>query len=476
MPAADLAPPAAVPRPAARSRAGRLAVGAALLAGLVAAAVHYAPAVRRAVETVSTDDAFVNGHVTLVAARVPGQVKRVLVDNNDRVAAGDVLVELDPEPNQVVVNVKKAAVVVAEADREAAVARVRGAQARARSLRWKLESTVEEIEDEVAVVSARVAAVRSRQAVREKTKADFDRATILLEKSSIGREEYDQRREMFRVAEAQVAQALEDVYEARARLGLAPKPGAGEDLAALAATPPDLPQTQARVRQALAELIQTLTEVGYPLPAAPNTPREFLAGLHKYDDGKSDELLAKLLAVAPGVRQADARLAQAKRDLAEAELNLRYCTVVAEIPGVVARRAVNPGNNVAAGQQVMAVRSLTEIWIDCNFKETQLDALLIGQRAVVEVDMYGSRRLFRGRITGFTPGTGQALALLPPQNATGNFVKVVQRLPVRIELDDYDPDADPLYAGLSAVPYVYYKEPPTGPNAGKRLRAVMAGR
>ena len=447
-----------------------------VLAGLVGLAVYFGPDARRALVTVSTDDAYVNGHVTLVAARVPGQVKKVFVDDNDRVAAGDVLLELDPEPNQVRVNLKKAAVGAAAADREAAVAKVRAAVAQARSLRWKLQATTEEVGDEIAVVSARVAAVKSRQAVRAKTKADLDRATELLAQSSLGRAEFDQRQEAFRVAEAQVTQALEDVYEARAKLGLVPKPGSGEDLAALGTTPPDLTQTQARVRQALAELVQTLTEVGYPISPDQDTPQKFLAELNKYDDGKSDVLLQKLLAAAPGVKQADARLAQAQRDLDEAELDLRYCKVVAEIPGVVARRAVNPGNNVQAGQQVMAVRSLTEIWIDCNFKETQLDELAIGQRAVVEVDMYGDRRTFSGRITGFTPGTGQALALLPPQNATGNFVKITQRLPVRIELDDYRPDEEPLFAGLSAVPYVYTRDPATGPQAGKRLRAVMAGR
>ena len=154
----------------------------------------------------------------------------------------------------------------------------------------------------------------------------------------------------------------------------------------------------------------------------------------------------------------------------QAELDLRYCDIVAEIDGVVTRRNVNPGNNVQAGQSLMAVRSLTEIWIDANFKETQLADLRIGQRVRCEVDMYGSRREFEGRITGFTMGTGQTLALLPPQNATGNFVKIVQRLPVRIELTDYDPDKAPLFVGLSVVPYVYYKEPPTGPHAGEFLQ------
>jgi membrane fusion protein (multidrug efflux system) len=119
---------------------------------------------------------------------------------------------------------------------------------------------------------------------------------------------------------------------------------------------------------------------------------------------------------------------------------------------------------------LLAVRSLTEIWIDANFKETQLADLRIGQRVKIEVDMYGSRKEFEGRITGFTMGTGQTLALLPPQNATGNFVKIVQRLPVRIELTDYEPAVAPLFVGLSVTPYVYFKEPPTGPHAGEVLQ------
>ena len=135
-------------------------------------------------------------------------------------------------------------------------------------------------------------------------------------------------------------------------------------------------------------------------------------------------------------------------------------------------RSVNPGNNVQVGQSLMAVRSLTEIWIDANFKETQLAKLRIGQRVRCEVDMYGKRHEFEGRITGFTMGTGETLSLLPPQNATGNFVKIVQRLPVRIELTDYDPDKLPLFVGLSVVPYVYYKEPPTGRYAGAFLQRI----
>ena len=210
-----------------------------------------------------------------------------------------------------------------------------------------------------------------------------------------------------------------------------------------------------------------------PWPARNVTPKQFLAEFRKQDaDGNLDRILKKLVPNAPAVKQAEAKLLQARADLDQAQLNLRYCDVVSEIDGVVTRRNVNPGNNVQVGQSLMAIRSLTEIWIDANFKETQLADLRIGQRVRCEVDMYGSRREFEGRITGFTMGTGQTLALLPPQNATGNFVKIVQRLPVRIELTDYDPDKAPLFVGLSVVPYVYYKEPPTGPHAGDVLQPL----
>ena len=165
---------------------------------------------------------------------------------------------------------------------------------------------------------------------------------------------------------------------------------------------------------------------------------------------------------------------EAQANLHQAELNLSYCDVVAEIDGVVTRRNVNPGDQVLAGQGLMALRSLTEIWVDANFKETQLANLRIGQPADLDVDMYGSRRRFRGRISGFTMGTGSTLALLPAENATGNFVKVVQRLPVRIELTNYDPDVAPLFIGLSVTPYVYIHETPTGPNAGKMLQASIS--
>jgi len=199
-----------------------------------------------------------------------------------------------------------------------------------------------------------------------------------------------------------------------------------------------------------------------------------LAEFYKRDpSGNIDTIFAQLLKDAPDVKQAEAKLSEAEANLEQAELKLSYCAVVADIDGVITRRNVNPGDQVLAGQQLMALRSLTDIWVDANFKETQLAKLRIGQPVDLEVDMYGSRRHFRGRISGFTMGTGSTLALLPAENATGNFVKVVQRLPVRIDLEGYDPDKDTLFIGTSVVPYVYINKRPTGPNAGKFLQTVL---
>jgi membrane fusion protein (multidrug efflux system) len=440
---------------------------AGAVAGLAFGGYALAPTVKTMMETVSTDDAYVNSHVTYVAPRVSGQVSRVLVDDNDRVSKGDLLVQLDKEPYQIQVELKKAAVANAEADVEAARAQVRGTLALARSQRWKLQRAIEDVDDKVALLKARVATLRSKEASLDRARAEFVRAERLFERAAIAREEFDRYREAERTAEAAAKEALEEVHETRVALGLAPHPE-GADLTDV---PADLNQTFSAVGETLNGLLQSMTQAGYPLGSVTHTPRQALAEFARRDkDGDIDRILERMVPEAPAVRQADAKLLQARRDLARSELDLRYCDIVSEIDGVVTSRSVNPGNNVSSGQSLMTVRSLTEIWVDANFKETQLADLRIGQRVRCEVDMYGGRREFEGRITGFTMGTGQTLALLPPQNATGNFVKIVQRLPVRIELTDYDPDKVPLFVGLSVTPYVYYKEPATGPHAGDVLK------
>jgi membrane fusion protein (multidrug efflux system) len=442
------------------------------LAGLAVAGYFLVPWVDTALNTVSTEDAYVNGRVTLVAPRVPGQVMKVLVDDNQRVKKGDLLVQLDKEPFQVQLALKRAAVRVAESNLEAAESKARGLGAQLGAQRWKLQNASEQVDAQVALLRSQVAALRSHEAILNRARADYKRAHGLLPQNAISRSEYDQYEQQLRVAEASVAQAQEAIAQTRVSLGLSPQPENGKGLSDV---PPDLNQTFSTVRAALGECMLTVTQLGLPLASTDLTPNKALEEFRKLDaKGDIDQILQDLVPKVPFVLQAKVALEQARHDMELAELNLRYCGITSEIDGVVVSRNVNPGNNVQSGQALMAVRSLTEIWIDANFKETQLADLRIGQRVRCEVDMYGSRHEFEGRITGFTMGTGQTLSLLPPQNATGNFVKIVQRLPVRVELTDYDPDKTPLFVGLSVEPFVYYKEPPTGPHAGEILQPLTA--
>jgi membrane fusion protein (multidrug efflux system) len=249
-------------------------------------------------------------------------------------------------------------------------------------------------------------------------------------------------------------------------LGLPAQPESGN----LGEVPADIDQTFSSVREAQAALIRTAAELGVA-HSYQQLPKAMLEQFESLNQGDVDRTLAGFTDNAPAVKQAEAKLESAKRDLVQAELDLRYCDIVAEIDGVVTRRNVNPGNTVQVGQSLMAIRSLREIWVDANFKETQLRDLRIGQAVDLYVDMYGGRHVFKGRVSGFTEGTGSTLALLPPENATGNFIKVVQRLPVRIDLEGYDPNENALFIGTSVVPYVYINKPPTGPDAGKFLQA-----
>ena len=444
-------------------------VGLILLAGAAAIGI---PWLRDALTTVSTDDAYVNGHVTFVAPRVSGQVKQVLVDDNNAVCKGDLLVELDPEPFQVQVDIARATVTAATADLVAAQASVRGLEGFTRSLRYGLERAIEDVDDKVATLKLRVATLESKKASLTKAQADYNRNKPLVASGTVTQQDMDAYTEAMLVAQAQVQEALQAVYEIRVALGLPPQPEKGQDLTQV---PADLNQNFSSVREAQAKLIQAASALGVT-NSFNQTPRKMVEDFYKRDpQGDIDKIYAQLLKDAPAIKQAEAKLLQAEKNLADAELNLRYTKVLAEIDGVVTRRNVNPGNNVVAGQSLMAIRSITDIWIDANFKETQLRNLRIGQPVSLDVDMYGRHEEFKGRVSGFTMGTGSTLALLPPQNATGNFVKVVQRLPVRIDLIDYDPKKAPLFIGLSVTPSVYIHAEPTGPNKGMFLQEVDVG-
>ena len=323
----------------------RLAIG--VLAALVLAAILIfgVPWLRLTLNTVSTDDAYVNGHVTFVAARVSGQIARVLVDDNNRVRKGDVLAQLDKEPYEDEVAVKRAAVNTAKADLQAAVAAVRALEAQARSLRWKLQYAIQDVDDRVAVLHARVAALEKTNATLKLAQLDFARAEQLLPSNTISRQEYDRRQAVLSESQAEVKQALADVYQIRVSLGLPAQPESGN----LGEVPPDLDQTFSSVREAQAALIQTAARLGV-VHSYEQLPKPMVEQFEELDQGDVNRTLAGLTANAPAVKEAEAKLEAANRDLAQAELNLRYCDIVAEIDGVVTRRNVNPGNTVQVGQ------------------------------------------------------------------------------------------------------------------------------
>lgn len=452
------------PQKATRNR--KLLAGVLGVAVLAVLLVFGIPRVEEMLNTVSTDDAYVNGHVTFVAPRVAGQISRVFVDDNNRVRKGDILAELDKEPYRVAVAEKQAAVDTAKADLQAATAATRGIEAQARSRRWDLQRAVQNVDSQVALLHARVSAVHKSKAALALAQAEFNRARQLVAKADVPREEYDRRQAALTTAGAELAQTLAEVSQIRVSLGLPAQPEGGD----LGHVPPDLDETFSTVLQAQAGLIESAAQLGI-VHSFDQGPKAMLEQFKKLGD--INTTFTRYADDAPAVKQAEAKLEAAKRDLAQSELNLRYCDIRADIDGVVTRRNVNPGNYVQVGQNLMAIRSLKDIWVDANFKETQLRYLRIGQPVDLRVDMYGGKHIFKGRIAGFTNGTGSTLALLPPENATGNFVKVVQRLPVRIDLVDYDADQTPLFVGTSVTPYVYFKRPPTGPDAGKLLQTYV---
>ena len=463
------APPAAPPPPRHVQRWIYLGIGAVVLALVLYIGI---PWIILIFNTVSTDDAYVNSYPTFVAPRVAGQVVKVLVVDNQRVKKGDLIVQLDKEPFQIQVDIKKAAVKVAETNLIFADAQVRAQVAQARTNRFKLEHAIEDVNNKIANLRAAVAAYRSKVATLALAEANYKRGQELAPGGGISKEDLDIRRQTVAVDKAGVDQQLQTIQALRVDLGLPAEPPQGHDLAEV---PPNLDQNYSSVREALNDLLKSAAAFGY-FPTSWNaTPRQAIADFYKQDpEGNLDRIYAHIIPNAPAIKQAEAQLLQAKRDLENAELNLRYCEIPSVIDGVINRRSVNPGDYVQVGQNLMAVRPVREIWIDCNFKETQLANLRIGQPVVIDVDMYGSRYEFKGRIQGFSMGTGASLQVLPPENATGNFVKIVQRLPVRVELTDYDPDKTntPLFVGLSCTPYVYYKEPPTGPHKGEFLQPV----
>jgi membrane fusion protein (multidrug efflux system) len=369
----------------------------------------------------STDDAQVEAHVTQIAARVGGQVIRVAVKDNQPVAKGDVLVEVDPRDYLVAVDKARAELAQAEADLAAARVNVPITSTQTTSTATNARGGVEQAqgaiaagEREVEAARARLTSAQARQREAEanaaKSAKDVDRLRGLLAKDEIAQQQFDATAATADAQRAAVDSARSQVTEAQAGIHVAES---------------RLMQARAGEQQARAELAATTSG-----------PQQ-------------------VAAVKARAQAADAGVAQAKAQLAQAELNLDHATVKAAVAGIVTKKQVEVGQSIQAGQPLMSVISLDDVWVIANFKETQLAAMHPGQRASIDVDAYGQK--FNGHVESIAAATGSRFSMLPPENATGNFVKVVQRVPVKIVLEPgQDPDHK-LRPGLSVTPTVYTK-------------------
>ena len=371
---------------------------------------------------VSTDDAQVDAHVTQIAARVGGTVTRVAVEDNQLVDAGVVLIELDPRDYQVAVEKARAELADAEASAVAAQSNVpitstttvsnvvtaRGGVAQAQG---GVAAAEKEVEAARARLTTAQAKVREAEANATRASRDVERLRGLLAKDEVSQQQFDT---MAAAAEAQKAaadSARSQVTEAEAGIRVAES---------------KLIQGRAGEQQAQAELKTAET-------------------------GPS-----QVTAIKARAASAEAHALQARATLAQAELNLQYAVVTAPARGVVSKKGINPGQVIQAGQPLLAIVQIEDVWITANYKETQLKDMRPGQRAVVDVDAVGGRA-YRGKVDSIAGATGARFSLLPPENATGNYVKVVQRIPVKIVLD---PGQDPehlLRPGMSVTPTVYTK-------------------
>ena len=357
-----------------------------------------------------TDDAQVNGHLIQISSRIAGQVIKVDVDENQEVKKGDVLVEIDPKDFQVAVQQAEANVQNAEASYEAARVNVPVININTTSALSSAGADVHGSNAQVAQSEQQLDAAKARvvqaQANATKSDADLERYRPLVEKDVISKQQFDAA-----VAAADANKAA--LVEAKANVV------AAEDA----------------VRVAKDRLSQSQAQLQF----AQTAPKQV-----EIQKAKAD--------------QAAAAVAQAQAELDQARLNLSYTKIIAPENGIVTRKSVEINQNVSVGQNMMTLVSLDDLWITANFKETQLEHMRKDQPVVIEVDAYGGRK-YDGKISQIGGATGSVLSLFPPENATGNYVKVVQRVPVRIDLTNPQQNSDHLLRpGLSVEPKVTVKQ------------------
>jgi membrane fusion protein (multidrug efflux system) len=367
----------------------------------------------------STDDAQIDGHINAISARVSGNVIQVLTDDEKYVKAGDVLVRIDPNDYQV-------AVAKAEADLADAEAALQGSRTdipitstntasqlkTAHSTRVDAEAGLVGAQRQLNAAEARLdtakAQVREAAANFKKAGDDVVRYKLLVAKDEISQQQYDTS-----VSTADAAKATLDARNA-----------------AVAEAEQNIRVAQSAVEGAHTRIPQADATV----QAAMTAPQQVAVSQSR-------------------AKSAQAQVAQRKALLDQAKLNLSYCTIFAPVSGIVGKKTVEVGQNISPGQQLMAVVPLDDIWVTANFKETQLRRMKPGQVVKFSVDAYSHE--YSGKVEGVGGASGSKFSLLPPENATGNYVKVVQRIPVRINLDPGQNDDRRLRPGMSVDPKVY---------------------
>ena len=355
----------------------------------------------------STDDAQIDGHLNPVSARVGGHVERLLVTDNQYVQAGQALVQIDPRDYQVIV-------ARAKADYDDAVATAKAAGVNVPITSTSASSQLVSAAADLAASKAALAAAQQQydatnaqlsQADANNVKAQNDLARYkqLVSKQEISQQQYDQA-----YAAAQAGSAAVDAARATA-----------------AAAQQQIRAAQSRVIQAEANLRSART-----------APKQ-------------------VAAVRSKAESAEALVESKKAALDQAQLNLQYTTIISPVSGVVTSRTVEVGQNVQPGQELMRIINLDDIWVTANFKETQLRNMRVGQQVTIRVDTTGQD--YKGHVQSLAAASGSITSLLPPENATGNFVKVVQRIPVKITFDAGETKQHVLRPGMSVEPKVWIR-------------------
>jgi len=379
---------------------------AAILGGLILAAALGFYLYSRTYE--STDDAQVDGHLNGVTARIDGDVKAVHVEENQSVNAGDVLVELDPRDYQVVVEQAQAQLMKAQAEERAENPNLPITESNSQASVSTSKSEVANAEAAVAAAegdrSAALSRLQEAEANNGKAQSDVARYKALVDKNEVSRSDYDQ---VISTAKALAA----SVDSARASAEAAQKV----------------------VEQRRAQLDQARSMMESARVNAPNQVAISKANLQS--------------------KLADVQAMKAALD--RAQLDLSYCKIVAPVAGVVGKRTVEPGEHLSKGQRLVTISDLGDLWVTADFKESQLKQMHPGQSVTISVDAFDQD--FDGTVESMPGSTGSITSLLPPENASGNYVKVVQRLPVRIRFKPDQKGLDRLRPGMSVVPKVWLK-------------------